>query len=245
MPPRRSGRGSPAPAAASARAARATFANGSVANSIGPACSASTIDSPSVEQHAEVPAVGRVAGQRHDPRPRAARPLSAQVAVDAIAQIAAACLTRRVGSSHCDSVEAARRVVGRHRPSAQQDRARDTSRPAGNAHAVGHDAVARSRRSSPIATSSQRIERPSRARGIGATRVRRCALRRPRARRRTTSPSSRRPCRCPRTPRRRRSRGRAPGCSAISASYTPPIEFAGASRRQRRGTPRRARSARR
>ena len=43
---------------------RATFANGSEAKSIAPACSASTVEPPSGEDDAEVPPVGRVAGER-------------------------------------------------------------------------------------------------------------------------------------------------------------------------------------
>ena len=69
------------------RAARATFANGSVAKSIGPACSASTIDG----------AVGRMTRKyrRSDASPvsgttrgfGAARPLSSQIAVDPLPQL--------------------------------------------------------------------------------------------------------------------------------------------------------------
>jgi hypothetical protein len=40
--------------------------NGIDLNSIGPAWSASTIGSASFQQHAEVSAIGRVAGERHD-----------------------------------------------------------------------------------------------------------------------------------------------------------------------------------
>ena len=83
-------RGSPARAAAPARSSSATFANGSVANSIGPACSASTIDGPSTSRTRKYrrsdasPVSGTTSGSV------GSQSAVAQVAVDAFAEVSRA-----------------------------------------------------------------------------------------------------------------------------------------------------------
>ena len=155
---------SPAPAAASAAAARATFANGSVAKSIGPACSASTIDGAVGQQDPEVAAVRGVAGQRHDARlagrrgrcvadsARSARARSSPKVPDCRLSIT----NYRTDRSVTD--RARRLIVDRSPARAHDGAAAKTPRPSADAHPVGDDAFV-STASAPISTSSHSIER--------------------------------------------------------------------------------------
>ena len=238
-----------------ARAAPATLTNGSASNANGAACSASTKLPAAARQHAEVAAVGRVAGERQHERAR-----RLQARCDRDTQHRRRAGRHRASTSAWPSAlspftrpgAAARRAATASRspatmsapaPGARSPRGtttrRDEAQPGGHAHAVRHDAlVERGAAADADIIPQHRARR--RARPASHRRARRPRARRrgpPRGRRRGTSPGSRPPSRCRRTHAAAIIARTAPGCARDQLAVDPGHGVGRLVRVERRRTP--------